>query len=63
MRLMVVIAALLATSAASAQEYSCDQVRQYVRQVGLEQARRDARAQGMTRDQERRAANCLKRGR
>jgi hypothetical protein len=52
---------MLLASAASAQEYTCEQVRQYVRQVGLEQARRDARAQGMTREQERRAAACLKR--
>jgi hypothetical protein len=54
---------MLMASSASAQEYTCEQVRQYVRQVGLEQARRDARTQGMTREQERRAAACLKRSR
>jgi hypothetical protein len=38
---------------------TCDMVRTYVAQVGLEQARAMAQAAGMTRSEEREAVQCL----
>ena len=38
---------------------TCDMVRSYVAQVGLEQARAMAQAAGMTASEERRARQCL----
>lgn len=38
---------------------TCDMVRTYVAQMGLEQARSMARAAGMTASEERRARRCL----
>lgn len=38
---------------------SCETVRAYVAQVGLEQARAMAQAAGMTQSEERAAAQCL----
>jgi hypothetical protein len=46
---------------ASAQ-YTCEQVRAFVAENGLAQARARARAAGMTPAQEREAAKCLRRG-
>jgi hypothetical protein len=41
---------------------TCDMVRSYVAQVGVEQARATARAQGMTTADEQRARRCLAHG-
>jgi hypothetical protein len=54
---------LVGGSVALAQEPSCQQVRDYVGQVGVKQARIDGRAKGMTSEQEGRAAACLGKGR
>jgi len=43
----------------SAFAYTCDDVRRFVAENGLAQARAKARAAGMTDDQERQAAACL----
>jgi hypothetical protein len=48
---------LLVTSPASA--YTCEDVRRFVAENGLAQARAKARAAGMTDAQERQAAQCL----
>ena len=41
---------------------TCEMVRAYVAQVGLDQARAVAKAAGMTASQERRARHCLETG-
>jgi hypothetical protein len=50
---------LLITPASA--QYTCDQVRAFVAENGLAQARAKARAAGMTPAQEREAAKCLRR--
>jgi hypothetical protein len=42
--------------------YTCEDVRAFVAENGLAQARAKARAAGMTPAQERQAAQCLRRG-
>jgi hypothetical protein len=50
---------LLVTPASA--QYTCEQVRAFVAENGLAQARAKARAAGMTAAQEREAARCLRR--
>jgi hypothetical protein len=50
---------LLVTPASA--QYTCEQVRAFVAENGLAQARAKARAAGMTAAQEREAAKCLRR--
>jgi hypothetical protein len=46
-------------SASASTTITCNDVRSYVQEVGLAQARATARARGMTAAQERRAILCL----
>jgi hypothetical protein len=50
---------LLITPASA--QYTCEQVREFVAENGLAQARAKARAAGMTAAQEHEAAKCLRR--
>ena len=57
--LLVLIFAGIASSVMANSQTTCETVRAYVRQVGFEQAKTQARAAGMTPAQERRASRCL----
>lgn len=56
---MMIIVMLFGHHRARADEYSCDQVRSYVAQVGAKAALAVARNQGMTPAQEVKARHCF----
>ena len=56
---LVVLTLLAIESPADDPRISCETVRAYVTQVGLVQAKAQARAAGMTAAQQRRARQCL----
>jgi hypothetical protein len=56
---LLVLTSLMTPASA---QYTCEQVRAFVAENGLAQARAKARAAGMTAAQEREAAKCLRRG-
>jgi hypothetical protein len=55
----LIFAFVLTMLGTSAFAYTCEDVRRFVAENGLAQARAKARAAGMTDDQERQAAACL----
>ena len=57
--LMVTLLATASPALAGEPQITCNQVRAYVTQVGLVQAKANARAAGMTAAQQRRARRCL----
>jgi hypothetical protein len=57
--LLVLIFVTTASPALADPQITCEIVRAYARQVGLVQAKAQARAAGMTAEQERRARRCL----
>ena len=62
MKVVLLMLTLLATTSpalAGEPQITCNLVRAYVTQVGLVQAKANARAAGMTAAQQRRARRCL----
>jgi hypothetical protein len=57
--LMLIFLATAGPALADELQISCETVRAYVTQVGLMQAKAQARAAGMTAQQERRARQCF----
>ena len=57
--LLVLIFIAGASPALADPQITCETVRSYARQVGLVHAKAQARAAGMTAEQERRARRCL----
>jgi hypothetical protein len=57
--LLVLIFVATASSALADPQITCETVRACARQVGLVHAKAQARAAGMTAEQERRARRCL----
>ena len=57
--LMLILLATAAPASADEMQISCEMVRAYVSQVGLIEAKAQARAAGMTVQQERRARQCF----
>jgi hypothetical protein len=60
-KILVFVCALAFLITPASAQYTCEQVRAFVAENGLAQARAKARAAGMTPAQEHEAAKCLRR--
>jgi hypothetical protein len=59
MKLMPIVAFIVLGGIFPANAYTCEEIRAHVAQIGLQAARAEGRAQGITPDQERQAMSCL----